>query len=607
MSLHMVSKKFLPFVATLNLLFISNTGTSQTAIKQAKIFYALNSESITLNVYNSADYIAEDEKDSSGNFISKGLVSKFEDYCLNELGINVTVSYSTFDTNETMLSELKTGRANYDLVTPSDYVIQKMIKEDMITQFDDDSTPMYNKYVSPWIKKQMEGITINGQTGLVNKYARGYMWGTLGILYNTEFNGVISRGISSSEMTEDMMSWNSLWDKKYNNLLAIKDSMRDTYAVGILYTYRDELETYKTQHDNKELSDEEYNSKLTEIFNRCQDSNLEEVKKNLVDLKNNSFGFEVDSGKSDMAKGDKFAIDIAWSGDAAYAMDLADENNEKLLINNPNAETTTLRYSLPSTGANVWFDGWVMPKSIENRKGHKEIAEKFVDFVSDPEHIYGDKSVNPDQMTNVAQNMNYIGYTSVIAGDSVLQLIQSWYDIRYDEEKEELDESKLDKYTLVDSSEISSLDEDKLENSYYLKDISYFFEGTLTELDDENMVFAVLASDKNRQFDTQYPDSKILSSLCIMQDFGDQTNSLTKMWEQVKNTNLPTWAYILIIIAVVALIGYYIFTKIRNKMIIDKRKERKKARLQKEKAAIEAFKLQQKLEKQNLKKNIKQA
>ncbi len=601
MSLHTVNKKLIPLISTLSLLFISNIGVSKTAIKQARRYYASTLNEVTLSIYNSADYIAEDEKDDSGKLVSKGIVSKFIDYCKDELGINVTVSYSTFDTNETMLSELRTGRANYDLVTPSDYVIQKMIKEDMITPFEDDSTPMYDKYVSPWIKKQMEGITINGQKGLVNKYARGYMWGTLGVLYNNEFNGVISRGITASEMDEDMMSWDSLWDKKYNNLLAIKDSMRDTYSIGILYTYREELETYKTQHDNKELSDEEYNSKLTEIFNRCSDSNLEEVKKNLVDLKNNSFGFEVDSGKVDMAKGDKFAIDIAWSGDAAYAMDMADENNEKLLANNPNAETTTLRYALPSTGANIWFDGWVMPKSIENRPGHKEIAQKFVDFISDSEHIYGDENVNPDQMTNVAQNMNYIGYTSVIAGDSVLHLIKSWYDIRYDEENDEFDESVLEKYQLVNSSEISSLEGEDLETSYYKKDISYFFEGTLVEMEDDDMIFAVLASSKNRQFDTQYPDSKILSSLCIMQDFGDQTNSLTKMWEQVKNTNLPTWAYILIIIAVVALIGYYIFVKIKNKITIDKRKERKKARQQKEKAAIEALKQQQKLEKQSKK------
>lgn len=607
MSTHTKTKKIFSLFSSVALIVISSVEIGNTSIKQARRHFALTSQPIELSIYNSADYIAEDEKDDDGTLISKGIVSKFKDYCIDELGINVSVSYSTFDTNETMLSELKTGRASYDLVTPSDYVIQKMIREDMIAPYDDGSTPMYDKYVSPWIEEQISGIEIDGKKNIVNQYARGYMWGTLGILYNDTFNGVISRGITPSEMDQDMQSWDSLWDEKYNNLLAIKDSMRDTYAIGILYTYRSELESLKKQYDNHEINSDVYNEKVTEIFNRCKDENLAEVKENLVTLKQNAFGFEVDSGKVDMAKGDKFAIDIAWSGDAAYAMDMADENNEKLLEKNPDADTTTLRYALPSTGANIWFDGWVMPKSIENRPGHKEIAEKFVDFISDPEHVYGDESVNPDQMTNVAQNMDYIGYTSVIAGDSVLSLIKENYDIRYDEESESFDDAVLDDYTKVDASDILSLTDEEKEESYYLKDISYFFKGTLEEMSDEDMIFAVLASDKDRQFDTQYPDSSILPSLCIMQDFGDQTNALTKMWEQVKNTNLPLWAYILVIFAVVGLIGYIIFEKIRKKMVLDKRRERKLARQAKEKAAMEALKQQQKLEKQALKESKKNA
>lgn len=607
MSIHIKTKKIFSLFSSVALAVISSAEIGNTSIKQARRHFALTSQPIELSIYNSADYIAEDEKDDDGTLISKGIVSKFKDYCIDELGINVSVSYSTFDTNETMLSELKTGRASYDLVTPSDYVIQKMIREDMIAPYDEGSTPMYDKYVSPWIEEQISGIEIDGKKNIVNQYARGYMWGTLGILYNDTFNGVISRGITSSEMDQDMQSWDSLWDEKYNNLLAIKDSMRDTYAIGILYTYRSELESLKKQYDNHEINDDVYNEKVTEIFNRCKDENLSEVKENLVTLKQNAFGFEVDSGKVDMAKGDKFAIDIAWSGDAAYAMDMADENNEKLLEKNPDADTTTLRYALPSTGANIWFDGWVMPKSIESRPGHKEIAEKFVDFISDSEHIYGDESVNPYQMTNVAQNMDYIGYTSVIAGDSVLSLIKENYDIRYDEESESFDDAVLDDYTKVDASDILSLTDEEKEESYYLKDISYFFNGTLEEMGDEDMIFAVLASDKDRQFDTQYPDSSILPSLCIMQDFGDQTNALTKMWEQVKNTNLPLWAYILVIIAVVGLIGYIVFEKIRKKMVLDKRRERKLARQAKEKAALEALKQQQKLEKQALKESKKNA
>lgn len=600
--------KWVSFVGAAGLIFLSSNEIGNASVKQARKYFALSTTPIELSIYNSADYIAEDEKDDDGALISKGIVNKFKDHCINDLGINVSISYSTFDTNETMLSELKTGRANYDLVTPSDYVIQKMIREDMITPFDEGSTPMYDKYVSPWINEQISGIEINGKKGLVNQYARGYMWGTLGILYNDTFNGVIARGIEANEMDQDMQSWESLWDEKYNNLLALKDSMRDTYAVGILYTYREELHDLKKRYDEGTLSLSQYNAELTKIFNRSEDKNLNEVKENLIALKKNAFGFEVDSGKVDMAKGDKFAIDIAWSGDAAYAMDMADENNEKLLLRNPDADTTTLRYALPSIGANIWFDGWVMPKSIETRPGHKEIAEKFVDFISDPEHVYGDESVNPDQMTNVAQNMNYIGYTSVIAGDSVLRLVKSWYDLRYDEESDDFDEALLEDYTRVNVSDIASMSEEEREGSYYQKDISYFFQGTLEEMEDTDTVFCVQATEKDRQFDTQYPDSSILPCLCIMQDFGSQTNALTKMWEQVKNTNLPLWAYLLIVVVLVLLIAYYIYRKIRRKLVLDERRERKIARQAKEKAALEAMKQQQKLQKQSMKdskKNIK--
>ena len=121
------------------LLTVSSSGISTEAIQGARRFYASQEDPLVLNVYNSADYIAEDEKDENGNLISKGLIAKFEDFCLDH-GRNVRVAYSTFDTNETMLGELRTGKVSYDLVCPSDYVIQKMIREKMIVPFDSEPT-----------------------------------------------------------------------------------------------------------------------------------------------------------------------------------------------------------------------------------------------------------------------------------------------------------------------------------------------------------------------------------------------------------------------------------------------------------------------------------
>lgn len=527
---------------------------------------ATKANEIVLNVYNSADYIKEDDADTN----EKGLITQFEDYCLKEYNQKVRINYSTFDTNETMLSELKTGKANYDLVCPSDYVIQKMIKEDMIEPFVEEDTPNYNQYVSPFVKEKMNDIEVNGKKNIVNQYARGYMWGTLGILYNSNYKALKNRNITSEEMDEDMTSWSSLWNKKYNNLLAIKDSVRDTYAPGIFYTYNDDftlndkeydgLKTLKEKYESKQIDATTYNEKVTEIFNLCDDTTMNRVADNLVSLKENAFGFEVDSGKTDMVKGDKFAINIAWSGDAAYAMDLADEYNESGTIEgeevdkNDTSNATDLKYVLPDTGANIWFDGWVMPKG---RGDNKIWAERFVDFLSMP--------------TNAAQNMEYIGYTSVIAGDDVLSLVQSWYDVRYDEESESIDRESIN----ID-------DEDFFEN-YYTKDIGYFFDGTLEELKEEDTIFYLDIESKNKQFDTQYPDSSILPRLAIMADFGEQNASMLLMWESVKNTSLPLWSYILILVVVILIIAAVIFNYIRKAAVRKRRKERKLARENKSK------------------------
>ncbi len=518
---------------------------------------------IILNVYNSADYIKIDDEETG----EKGLVAQFEDYCLEEFNQKVRVNYSTFDTNETMLSELKTGKANYDLVTPSDYVIQKMIHEDMIEPFDKDSTPYYNEYVSPFIIDKMNEIEvdINGEKkqNVVADYTRGYMWGTLGILYNSNYKAIQQRKITPEEMDEDMRSWSSLWDKKYQNLLAIKDSVRDTYAPGIFYTYNDDfqigdkkylgLNTLLDKYQKGEIDADEYNLKVTEIFNLCDNTTMDRVASNLVSLKENSFGFEVDSGKVDMVKGDKFAINIAWSGDAAYAMDLADEYNESGTIEGEEVEDTDtstqtdLKYVLPDTGANIWFDGWVMPKG---RGENKIWAERFVDFLSIPE--------------KAAENMEYIGYTSVIAGDEVLSLIQSWYDARYDEETEEMDYDSLDE------------NDPDFEEEYYTKSVKYFFQDTLTELDEDiDTNFYLPLDAKAKQFDTQYPDESFLPHLAIMADFGEQNAAMLLMWESVKNTSLPLWAYILVGVVALSLIGVVVVLKMQKSVVRKRRKERK--------------------------------
>ena len=585
MSQHRLIKLSL-FLASVGLIASDSFGLLETSVQRAKVFFAEKGDTITLNVYNWEDYIAED--DTSTEEEEDDLVKMFEDYCLEKYGQKVEVIYSTFDTNETMLAQIDLGKS-FDLVCPSDYTIQKMIAKDMVVPFDEANTPNYNKYVSPFVIDKIKEIEVKGEKNIVNQYARGYMWGTLGILYNNTFGMLPFKGISQQEMDEDMNSWLSLWDEKYQNLLAIKDSMRDTYAAGIFMTYNndfttsdgvthDGLQTLKNKYDKGTIDADTYNREVTRIFNMCDDETINAVEKDLKTLRENAFGFEVDSGKVDMAQGNKFAINLAWSGDAAWAMDMADEYNDEHYDEETEEyeegfNPTLLKYAIPETGANIWFDGWVMPKTISEK--NKIWAERFVDFLSMPE--------------NAAINMEFIGYTPVIAGDAILELVQSWYDIRFDEESEEMNDALLDDYDLVDMEDIPDLTyledgtyNEDIYNYAYSKDISYFFasgeSNTLEEHDISEATFYISGDSYLRQFDTQYPDASLLPGLAVMADFGEQNQKIITMWEHVKNTALPLWAYILIIIAILSIIGLVIFRKVQVASVKKRRKERKKER-----------------------------
>ena len=137
---------------------------------------------------------------------------------------------------------------------------------------------------------------------------------------------------------------------------------------------------------------------LAKIFPDTETNTVDIVSESLKDLKHNVYGFEVDSGKKDMAAG-KIAINFAWSGDAAYTLDTADEYSDG----------AQLYYAVPKEGSNIWFDAWVMPKGA-----NKELAQFFVNFISSPECAIS--------------NMDYIGYVSVIAGSEVFAYVKKNYE-----------------------------------------------------------------------------------------------------------------------------------------------------------------------------------
>lgn len=452
-----------------------------------------------LRVYNWQDYINEGT-DDDGVKISDSVIELWEKDYRKRTGKKVRVQYDTFETNETMLNTLRTGKTSYDLVCPSDYIIQKMIaatendgeRNIQLEKFDISKMPDYTKNASPYIRKLFEK---NGWTD----YAVGYMWGTVGLLYNPE-----------EIVPEDISTWDFFWNTDYKNRMTCKDVSRDAYVVGSLYVHKDKLAEKAAQYEKGEISSEELTKAVHTVANDVSEGNIKEVGKALTKMKENIYGFEVDSGKTDIVSG-KIDANLAWSGDAVYAMDLAEEEDGK-----------ELAFTIPKEGSTIWFDGWLMLKGANT-----ELAQDFVNFLCRPEIA--------------AMNMDYIGYTSVIAGDEIFDLARENYE-----------------------------DED----GKYEYDLTYFFEGTLSDdryAEDGKVV--IKTNTLGRQLTTQYPSTDEVARCGIMEDFGDSNQAVLEMWSQVKSNNITAFSYVMMAVLGILLI-LMIVRSIKRKLKRRKRMRR---------------------------------
>ena len=452
------------------------------------------------------------------DYIDEAVCDEFEAY-MAEKGQTVRVEYSTFGTNENLYNDLKIANGYlYDVVCPSDYMIEKMAKEGMLAKISLAEDGNYASYVSPYISGIFEDSitwTNGGAQESLADYAVGYMWGTMGFTYNPAF---------SDSIEEDMKSWLSIWDEAYSKKVTIKDSVRDSYFVGIAYACRDELKELKDQYAAGGIDREAYNEALTEIFNRTDEETVANVEEGLKTLKKNLFGFEVDEGKNDMVTG-KISVNFAWSGDAVYAMDEAE------------ADGVELSYSVPEEGSNIWFDGWCIPASAQE----KELAKEFIEFLSLPEIA--------------VRNMEYIGYTSVIAGDMPFSIEYC----EYDKNDEPIPGSEYTvEYTGVLDwlTQYYELETEETEGCA-AADLSYFFGKD-----------AVLYTDTvGRQFSAQYPTEDIIDRCVVMHYFDDETNlRINEMWENVKGETLPVWAIVVIVAVVLLAVAAVLVYRFRDKI-----------------------------------------
>ena len=310
----------------------------------------------TLKVYNWADYIDED------------LIEEFEQWYYEQTGEPVKIIYQLFDINETMLSKIEQGHEDYDVVCPSEYVIERMLRNDILLPIDRDfgDTPDYTVNVSPWIREVFDRIVGSGKNA--NDYAVGYMWGTVGLLYN-------ERHVTREEASH----WDILKDRRFKGKLFVKDAFRDVYTSLLVALNRDRIAAGEVD--------------INELCFDSSDESIALVEDFLNEIKDNVSGWEADFGKERMTQ-EKAWLNVTWSGDAAWAMEEAE------------AIGVPLNFVVPEEGSIAWFDGWVIPKYAKNVKA----ARYFINFMCKPE--------------NAIRNMDEIGYVSAIGGDIVLDAIQ---------------------------------------------------------------------------------------------------------------------------------------------------------------------------------------
>lgn len=262
----------------------------------------------TLYVYNWGDYIDE------------AVIGEFEDE------YNIKVVYETFATNEDMYVKIKQGGTKYDVAIPSDYMIEKMIKEEMLEPIDLNKIPTFGD-----ISEEFKNLPFDKG----NQYSVPYMWGTVGMIYN------------KTMISDPVDSWDILWNEKYKGSIVMLDSQRDAIAVAL--------------------------KKLGYSLNSRDASELEKAKEALIDQKPYLLAYAGDNLKDMMISGEA-AIAVCWSGDAIYMM----------------SENPDLAYALPKEGSNLWFDNMVIPKGAKNvEEAHlfidfmnrPEIAQKNVEYI----------------------------------------------------------------------------------------------------------------------------------------------------------------------------------------------------------------------------------
>lgn len=235
-----------------------------------------------------------------GEYIDPEVMTMFEE----ETGIDIV--YEEFETNEILYPKISSGAIAYDVICPSDYMIQRMIENDLLSEINFDNIPNLKNIGKQYLERSR-------QFDPENKYSVPYCWGTVGILYNKMM------------VDEPVDSWSILWDPKYKDNILMQDSVRDAFGVTLKY--------------------------LGYSLNSIDLDELTEAKNLLIEQKPLVQAYVIDQVRDKMI-GNEAALGVIYSGEAIYTQK-----------ENPNLE-----YVIPKEGSNIWIDSWVIPKNAEHKE-----------------------------------------------------------------------------------------------------------------------------------------------------------------------------------------------------------------------------------------------
>ena len=258
-----------------------------------------------------------------GDYFDPELIEDFEE----ETGIKVIPDY--FDTAEEMYTVLENNATTYDCVCTSDYMIQRMIGNDMLAELDMNNIPEIKNIADVYMKKSEEF-----DPG--NKYSVPYQLGIAGILYNKEMVGDV-----------EIDSWDDLWNEKFKDSLVMPDSVRDAFMIAL--------------------------KKLGYSENSTNEDEIKAAAEELIKQKPLVYKYANDSARDLLANGSA-AVGVVWNGEYIYTKDLNDD----------------VEFVIPKEGSEFFVDSWVIPKDVVNKENAEawinylckpEVAAKNFDYL----------------------------------------------------------------------------------------------------------------------------------------------------------------------------------------------------------------------------------